>query len=179
MPLIGTDSGAEAECPAGGGGPVIDHSGGPCPRRTSTETGNEYGGMADGAAVHGKQDGTGYVGMVRCPLPEIWPRSPDLPRYCNGCNATFSIFHALDCKWGGLVTACHKDLRDGVKDLAGKAFNSSHLRDYPLIFAGCVVKRSKANPSRTKGTSVPDTTLSLEAMEQKGDMEFPKKGEEQ
>ena len=31
----------------------------------------------------------------------------------------FTISHALDCKKGGLVTACHNEICDGVADLAG------------------------------------------------------------
>ena len=39
---------------------------------------------------------------------------PDLPTYCDGCQAKFSISHALDCKKGGLVMARHNELCDGV-----------------------------------------------------------------
>ena len=53
---------------------------------------------------------------------------PDLPRYCDGCETRFTISHAHDCKKGGLVTARHNELRDGVADLAGKAFTPSHVR---------------------------------------------------
>ena len=42
---------------------------------------------------------------------------PDLPKHCNGCNARFSVFHALDFKRGGLVAARHNELCDGVADL--------------------------------------------------------------
>ena len=54
--------------------------------------------------------------------------------------------------------------------MAGKYFNPSQVRDNPLIFARCAVKRPKANPARTKGTTVPDDTPPLEAMEHKGDL---------
>ena len=60
--------------------------------------------------------------------------SPDLSKNYDGCNARFSICHALDCKRGGLVTARHNELRDGVTDLAGKAFTPSHVRNNPLIY---------------------------------------------
>ena len=56
---------------------------------------------------------------------------PDLPTHCDGCQAKFSISHALDCKKGGLVTTRHNELRDGVADLAGKAFTPSNVRDIP------------------------------------------------
>ena len=88
---------------------------------------------------------------------------PDLPCYCDGCNTTFSICHDLDCKRGGLVTERHNKLRDGVVDMAGRAFTPSHECNDPLIFAGCAVKRPKANPARTKATTVPDNTPPLEA----------------
>ena len=72
---------------------------------------------------------------------------PDLPTYCDGCQAKFSISHTPDCKKGGLVTARHNELRDGVIDLAGKAFIPFHVRNDPLIYSGCAVKRTKATPS--------------------------------
>ena len=78
---------------------------------------------------------------------------PDLPTYCDGCQAKFSISHALDSKKGGLVTARHNELRDGVVDLAGKAFTPSHVRDDPLMYSGRAVKRTKAAPARANGNS--------------------------
>ena len=83
--------------------------------------------------------------MERCRLPAIWPRAPDLPKYCDGYNAKFSIHHALDCKRGGLVTARNNERRDGVVDLAGKDFTPLHVQDDPLIYQGCGVRRTKAN----------------------------------
>ena len=76
---------------------------------------------------------------------------PDLPTHCNGCQSKFSISHALDCKKGSLVTARHNELRDGVSDMAGKAFTPSHVRDDPLIYSGHAVKRKKATPAGAGG----------------------------
>ena len=76
--------------------------------------------------------------------------SPDLPKYCDGCNGIFTIFRALDCKRGGLFAASHKELGYRVSDLAVKAFTPSHVRNDPLIFTDCVVKRPKANPAGTR-----------------------------
>ena len=59
----------------------------------------------------------------------------------------------FDCKKGGLVTARHNDLRDGVADLAGKAFTPPHMRDDTLIYSGRAVKRTKDAPDRASGTS--------------------------
>ena len=44
------------------------------------------------------------------------------------------------------------------------------MRNNPLIFAGCAVKRQKANPDRTKGTNLLDDTPTLEATEQNGEL---------
>ena len=95
---------------------------------------------------------------------------PDLPHYCDGCKSTFSICHALVCKRFSLVTARHNELCDGVADLAGISFTPFHVRDDPLIFAGCAVKRPKANPSRSKATTSTATTPPLKVTEQKGDL---------
>ena len=78
------------------------------------------------------------------------------------------ISHALDFKNGGLVTTRHNEIRDGVADLANKAFTPSHVRDDPIIYSGCAVKRTKAAPAGSNGNSrhtaaseVPDKKVSL------------------
>ena len=81
-----------------------------------------------------------------------------------------NICHDLECNRGVLVTAHHNNLRDGVVDLAGKSFTPSPVRDDPLIFTGCAVKRPKANPARSKATTVTSATQLIEAMEHKGDL---------
>ena len=80
----------------------------------------------------------------------------------------FSISHALDCKKGGLVTARHNELCDGVADLAGKAFTPSHVGDNPLIYSGCAVKRTKATPYGSNGNS--EHTAAPEVTEKKGNL---------
>ena len=79
--------------------------------------------------------------------------TPDHPTYCDRYNSKLSICHALDYKRGSLVMARHNELRDGVADLAGKAFTPSHLRNDPLIFAGCAVKRTKDTTAGDSGTT--------------------------
>ena len=86
-----------------------------------------------------------------------------IPHYCDGCNATFSICHALDCKLGSLVTARHNKLRDRIKNLAGKVFTPSHMRNDPLIFKGCAVKRPEENPAMYKATTLQAAMPTLEA----------------
>ena len=42
----------------------------------------------------------------------------------------------------------HNELRDGVADLAVKAFTPSHVSDYPLIYSGRAVTRTKATQDK-------------------------------
>ena len=96
---------------------------------------------------------------------------PDLPTLCDGCGARFTISHALDCKKGGLVRACHNELRDGVADLAGKAFTPAHVRNDPLIYSGCAMRRMKSMPVGSNISKSSETTTEApEVTEQKGDL---------
>ena len=76
------------------------------------------------------------------------------PTYYDICWAKFLISHDLECKKSGLVMASHNELCYRVADLAGKAFNPSHVRDNPLIYSGRAVKRTKASPARETATAV-------------------------
>ena len=58
----------------------------------------------------------------------------ELPDHCDVCGTSFDIYHALDCKNVGLVTARHNELRDDVSDLASKAFNPTHVHEDPKIY---------------------------------------------
>ena len=96
---------------------------------------------------------------------------PDLPSHCDGCDAKFTISYALDCKKGGLVTAHHNEIRDGVADLAGKAFTPAHVCDDLLIHSGRAMSRTKPKPAGSKLTTPSDaTTAAPEVTEQKGDL---------
>ena len=48
--------------------------------------------------------------------------SPEVPTHCDDYNRKKSILHSLDCKKRGIITNSHNELRDGVANLAGKAF---------------------------------------------------------
>ena len=41
-----------------------------------------------------------------------------LPSVCDGCGAPFSVEHSLDCRFGGLVTRRHNEVKDVFNDLA-------------------------------------------------------------
>ena len=75
--------------------------------------------------------------------------------YHNGCGVASSICNAVDCKKGGLITERHNKLRDGVADLASKAFTATHVRDDPNMFTGCAVRGGKAK-SKVRGAPPKD-----------------------
>ncbi|KAL7524012.1 hypothetical protein ACHAXR_000406, partial [Thalassiosira sp. AJA248-18] len=56
---------------------------------------------------------------------------------CDGCGASFTIEHGLNCKKGGLVVQRHEDARDEAGELVMMALNSRSCVSYePLIFYG-------------------------------------------
>ena len=98
-------------------------------------------------------------------------KPPDLPTNCDGCEARFTISHTLDCKKGGLVTARHNEIREGVADLADKALTPAHVRDDPLIYSGCAMSRTNPKPAGSNLTNPTDeTTAAPKVTEQKGDL---------
>ena len=93
--------------------------------------------------------------------------SPDLLSHCDGCDAKFTISHDLDCKKGGLVTARHNELCDGVADLANKAFTPAHVRDDPLIYSGRAMSRTKPKPADSKLTTPSEITTTRRSEERR------------
>ena len=65
----------------------------------------------------------------------------DLPSHCDACGAAFTIYHALEFKKGGLITARHNKIFNGVADLSGKAFTPVHMLDDPKISTGIDMRR--------------------------------------
>ena len=46
----------------------------------------------------------------------------DLPSKCDGCGASLTLQHALDCKVGGLVIQRHNEIRDCIGDIAAQVW---------------------------------------------------------
>jgi len=44
-----------------------------------------------------------------------------MPTMCDGCEAAFTLNHALDCKKRGLITQKHNEVRDALGDIAALA----------------------------------------------------------
>jgi len=60
-----------------------------------------------------------------------------LPSVCDDCGASFSIKHALDCRFGGLVSCRHNEVHDTFGDLASLVW--SPVMKEPIVcnnFAG-------------------------------------------
>ena len=41
-----------------------------------------------------------------------------IPPTCDGCSATSTLSHVLDCRREGLVIRCHNEIHDALGDLA-------------------------------------------------------------
>ena len=85
----------------------------------------------------------------------------------DGCNTPLYIYHALDFSQGGLIPACHNELRDGVSYHSGKSFIPSHVRDDPLIHPGCAVWEGKAH---IKGSLLNDLHVVNDMSEKEGEL---------
>ena len=75
---------------------------------------------------------------------------PYPPSHYDGFGAALTICQALDCNNSGFVMARHNKLHDGISDLAGEAFISTHVRDNPKIFTGRAVRGGGGASSREK-----------------------------
>jgi hypothetical protein len=56
-----------------------------------------------------------------------------LPKICGGCDALFTIEHAMCCKKGGLVLHRHNDLKAEWRYLCEQALSKKAVSDEPFI----------------------------------------------
>jgi hypothetical protein len=93
----------------------------------------------------------------------------NFPLKCDGCDAHFTLQHALGCKKGGLVIFCHNEVRDKLAHWVTKAFTPSAVRNEPWILSGRVVEKEKTQA--TSGTNQQEPTTQEEAPEdEEGDL---------
>eukprot|EP00957_Ditylum_brightwellii_P025147 1903165-Ditylum_brightwellii.AAC.1 len=57
----------------------------------------------------------------------------DLLKVCNGCGKCHTLQHALQCKTGGLITACHNKSRDDLGLTASQTYTPIAIRDNPKV----------------------------------------------
>ena len=122
----------------------------PCPSRTPLVAGDKDGACLtlQPSTVNGME-----LGAKKCQdslFLKYGLEPPDIPKFCDSCNAAFYICHYPDFKKGGPITARHNELHDGIMDLSGKAFTPTHKRDEHLIFSGRAMLRPKAQTAGTK-----------------------------
>jgi hypothetical protein len=88
---------------------------------------------------------------------------------CDGCDAPFTLQHALACKKGGLVIFRHNESRDELVNLAaGKALTHSAARDEPLIKPSHVKEKEKDAP--ITDTSQKKTEQTAAGEDDRGDL---------
>ena len=92
-------------------------------------------------------------------------KPPDLSYNYGGCGSALSIYHTLECKKGGLITARHNKLHDGVANLAIKCFTPTYVHYYPKHFIGHAVRvgktksKAKGLPPKDKGENKGDILI--------------------
>jgi hypothetical protein len=68
---------------------------------------------------------------LRCDL-----RPLGIPQHCDGCNAPFTVEHALSCAQGGLVVRRHDAVKHEWHHLCSQALTAASVTDEPLIHSG-------------------------------------------
>lgn len=84
-----------------------------------------------------------------------------LPTTCNGCNKTFLVSHALNCRKGGLISLCHSEIADKWAHLCSVALGHESVVHEPTIFL-----ETHYNPQNTSPPPfdhIPTSTLTAEA----------------
>ena len=81
------------------------------------------------------QEGDGF-GKKRVKSLPTYKQKSYIQGHYDGCGVAFEIYHALECKKGGLITVRHNKIYDGVADRSSKYFTPTYVRDDPKIYTG-------------------------------------------
>jgi hypothetical protein len=63
-------------------------------------------------------------------------RPHNLPERCDGCNAPFTVNHAMCCPKGGLIAIRHDEMKMEWHSICAAAFKPSRVTDEPEIHSG-------------------------------------------
>ena len=47
-----------------------------------------------------------------------------MSKFCKGCGGTFSMEHALHCRFGGLVDHCHNEVHNAIVNLSSLVWDN-------------------------------------------------------
>eukprot|EP00957_Ditylum_brightwellii_P202475 15330321-Ditylum_brightwellii.AAC.1 len=92
----------------------------------------------------------------------------DLQPKCDGCNAKFSVTHALTCAKGGLVLARHDDVNKEWGALGAKALTKSSVTYEPSIYSGRAGRQVRAEAA--DGTATGERGNHTAPSEARGDV---------
>ena len=84
----------------------------------------------------------------------------NLPKFCDGCGAKFTLARAQSCKFGGPIHARHDAVKYELCTLLAMAICESAVRAEPLINPDSLISlRSNSNNENGTEDSEPDGTL--------------------
>eukprot|EP00957_Ditylum_brightwellii_P182314 13889192-Ditylum_brightwellii.AAC.1 len=85
----------------------------------------------------------------------------ELPKGCDGCGKCHTLQHALQCKVGGLVTACHNKSRDDLGLTASQAYTPSATCDKPKVLTCRECSIEGECPESVHHQDTPDLPVSV------------------
>jgi hypothetical protein len=98
---------------------------------------------------------------------------PGLPNRCDGCDAKFTLQHALCCKKGGLVISHQNKIQDELIHMVGKAMKPSAICNEPLIRTGRVAEKDTACPTKENDSNMKSNKeLEIASKSNRGDLRF-------
>ena len=90
---------------------------------------------------------------------------PDHPFHCGSCGKKFLILHTLECKKGGLIDACHNEVRDELEAICSQEFTPLAVCNEPTINVCCT---GGTNASSTGSSDAAPPATSVD--EERGDL---------
>ena len=93
--------------------------------------------------------------MGRCNSNAVWT-TLNLPEFCDGCGKKFTLDHAMNCKYGGVVHRRHDALKYELMNIAAMATRESAVGAEPLINPGSLTALRSNSDSNNDTVSSED-----------------------